>query len=167
MTGFPSRVSRDTFGPTLRNAWAVENPEIHIPAEAFNTAFHQLAGMNVAHPVRAIVVAEYDGVSAMTVSYRAEAWNSKGDQVHPVVARTGAGVYTVTFAASYLNELGASVPTSLLYAKAQSLEKVAAWSDKREAHAWIDVTNPLIVNVTTWDPASGTAADAKFLLEVA
>lgn len=167
MSGFPLRISRDTFGPTLVDAWPVENPETHIPAVAFNLVFHQLAGMNAAHPVRYVLVAEYDGISAMTTLYQAEAWNPNNDQAHPVLARSGTGVYTVTFAASYLDELGAAVGTQLLFASARSLAPVVAYVDRLEAYAWVDLADPLVVNVTTWESATGLAADARFVLEVA
>jgi len=167
MSGFPLRVSRDTFGPTLRDLYPVENPESDISAQAFNLLFHQVGGLNVSNVTRAVVVAEYDGVSTMRVAYQAEAWNPNGEQAHPVVARTGTGVYTVTFASSYLDESGASVTTQLPWARAMSLAAVATYAARREAYAWVDTTNPLVVNVTTWNPATGLAADAKFLLEVA
>lgn len=166
MSGFPRRVSRDTFGPELANIYPVENPESDIPASSFNAAFHQLAGLNAAHASRAIVVAEWSG-SAMSVSYQAEAWNSNGDQAHPVVARTGIGVYTVTFASSYLDEEGTSISTQLLYAEAIAIGAVTAWANRKRAFAWVDTGSPLVVNVTTWDEASGVAADVKFKLEVA
>lgn len=166
MSGFPLRLSRDSLGPTLRDNYAADNPETDIPARAFNALFWQVAGMNAVHPVRAAAVVEYAG-SVLSTIYQAEAWNPNNDVAHPVIARTGTGVYTVTFASTYLDETGASVPTTLLYARAKFIGDMSAWANRREAHAWIDGTNPLIVNVTTWDTATGLAADAKFLVEVA
>lgn len=166
MSGFPRRVSRDTFGPTLVDVYAAENPEADIPAKAFNTLFHQVGGLNVSSITRAVVVAEWTG-TAMGVAYQSEAWNPNGDQAHPVVARTSMGLYTVTFASSYLDETGASISTQLLLARATFMGQVSTWASRRVAYAWVDTSNPLIVNVSMWNPGTGGLADAKFLLEVA
>lgn len=166
MSGFPLRPSRDTYGPQLRDVYAADNPETDIPAAAFNTLFWQVAGLGAAHPVRAIAIAEYSG-GALSTIYQAEAWNPNNDVTHPVVERTGTGTYTITFAPSYPDETGAEVSLSLLYARAKFLGDMSAWANRHEAHAWIDPADPLVVHVTTWDTATGLAADAKFLVEVA
>ncbi len=165
MSGFPLKLSRDSFGPSLRDVYAADNPETDIPAAAFNALFWQVAGMNAALPVRAVAIAEYSGGVLSTI-YQAEAWNPNNDVTHPVIARTAEGVYTVTFAPSYEDETGLAVSTTLLFARAMSLASVAAFTDKREAHAWVDSGSPLVVNVTTWAPDTGLAADAKFMVEV-
>jgi hypothetical protein len=162
MSGWPSRIIRSLLGPVLVDDYAAENPDTDIPAAAFNTAFHQLAGLNVMLP-RAGVVASYSGT--LTVIYQSEAWNADGAQVHPVLARSGTGLYTLTFAATYLDELGASVATSIVFARAGAMRVLTSYADRVNAYAWIDGSNPLIVHVSLFD-ASGSAIDAPFWLEV-
>ena len=160
MSGFPSRISRDTLGPELEDLYPTDNPSTDIPAAAFNTMFHQVAGLNVAMPTRAVAVV----AAAGTVLHQGEAWNSNGDQAHPVIAKTGTGTYTMTFASSYLDETGSAVATSLLFAEARFLGDMSAWANKVDAFAWV---SGLVVYITTWTAATGAAVDAKFKVEVA
>ncbi len=165
MSGYPTRLLRSTFGPTLEDEYPVQNPRTQIPATAFNAAFHALAGLNLSSIARAVVVASYVAPT-LTTLYQAEAWNSNESQAHPVLARAGVGDYTLTFAASYLDEQGISVPTALLCAKASAHPVVAVWADVVLAVAYLDASNPLIVHVKTFTHASGAAVDCPFVLEV-
>lgn len=165
MPGYPVRLLRSTFGPALEDEYPVQNPTTQIPASAFNAAFHVLAGLNLSSIARAVVVASYVG-STLTVLYQAEAWNPEGGQAHPVLARGGTGDYTLTFAASYLDEQGNAVPTALMAPKASAHPVIAAWGDVAIAAAYIDASNPLIVHVKIFDAATGNPLDAPFVLEV-
>lgn len=165
MSGYPTRIIRSTFGPTLEDEYPVQNPRTQIPATAFNTLFHQLAGLNVSSLTRAVVVAEFTG-GVLVTRYQAEAWNPEGGQAHPVLARVGAGDYTLTFAASYLDEQGIVVPTALTAPKASAHPVVAAWGDVAIAGAYLDAVNPLVVHVKIFDAATGNPLDAPFVLEV-
>jgi len=165
MSGYPTRLLRSTFGPTLEDQYPVKNPRTQIPAKTFNAAFHVLAGLNLSCLARAVVVAEYTGGSLVT-QYQAEAWNPNESQAHPVLARVGAGDYTLTFAASYLDEQGVSVPTALMAPRAIAFPAIAAWGDVVIAAAYIDGSNPLVVHVKLFAASTGTAVDAPFFLEV-
>jgi len=163
MSGFPSRVLRSLFGPKLINTAPVENPETDIPESAFNTLFHQVAGMNLVLP-RVALIASYTG-AVQTISHQAEAWNPENAQAHPVLARAAAGQYTYTFAATYKDENGADVPTVLLAPRVScQRDLTAGFASRIEAHAWKD-TNPLVINVRLWD-AGGAGVDHPFWLEV-
>lgn len=163
MTGFPSRITRGTLGPKFVNAAPVEQPEQDIGDQQFNAAFWQVAGMNLGAP-RVSLIAAYVG-AAFVVANKTEAWNPDGTQAHPVLARTSAGVYTYTFAASYLDEDGAAVPTVLRAPRLSCHKVLTAFADRIEAHAWVDVTNPLILQLRLWTGAAGTAVDEPFWLE--
>lgn len=162
--GFPKRFTRDALGPQLRNTYPVENPETDIGAESFNADFHQVSGMNLIVP-RAALVARWNG-STFDIFHQEEAWNPRHAQPHPVLERTVTGHYTYTFASSYEDEEGVSVPTVLVAARAFDLAGTAVFANRVEAHAWIDNVNPLIVHVQLWRSASGAADDPRFWLEV-
>lgn len=165
MSGYPTRIVRSSLGPTLEDEYPVQNPRTQIPAAAFNAAFHALAGLNLSCIARAVVVASYVAPT-LTTLYQAEAWNPEGGQAHPVLARAGVGDYTLTFAASYLDEEGVAVPTALMAPKASAHPVIAAWGDVAIAAAYIDASNPLIVHVKIFDAATGNPLDAPFALEV-
>lgn len=161
--GFPRRFTRDALGPTLRNTYPVENPETDIGAEeTFNPVFHQITGMNLVVP-RAALVAEWGGAS-FTLWHQEEAWNPKRSQAHPVLARTGAGLYTYTFAATYLDENGVAIPTALVAARAWAVG-YDELGNRCNAWAVINGANPLQVDIRL-ENTSAVLKDPRFWLEV-
>ncbi len=162
--GFPKRFTRDQLGPTLRNTYPVENPETDIGAETWNAVFHQTSGMNLIVP-RVALIATWGG-SAFNIAHQAEAWNPRGTQAHPTLARTSTGLYTYTFASTYLDEDGVEQSLALGAPRADVSTALTAFADRLEAHTWVDTSNPLIVQVRIWKSADGTATDARFWLEV-
>lgn len=163
MSGFPSRFNRGHLGPKFRNANPVENPESQIGDAQFNAAFWQTAGMNLIVP-RVALIAQYVG-SSFVVAAQEEAWNPDLSQAHPVLARASAGVYSYTFAASYLDEDGVAQPTVLRAPRLSCHKVLAAFADRVDAHAFIDAGNPLVLQLRLWLSASGTAVDEPFWLE--
>lgn len=139
--GFPRRPLRSAFGPKLTNAYPVEHPETQVGAQSFNPDFWQTAGMGLIVP-RAIVIAKWNG-SAFDIYHQAEAWNPNGDQAHPVLARTGAGLFTYTFAASYLDEDGNEVPTDIRAARCTGGDDNGGGSPRR-GYGWILTASPLV-----------------------
>lgn len=110
--GFPNRPGRRTFGPILKNASPVKNPELQPDADKFNLGFFQIAGSGLMVPrAWALVDGTGGGGSARLVAH-AESWNPDGDQPAPVFAYTSTGLYTLTYQASYLDDNGASVVVS-------------------------------------------------------
>lgn len=164
MAGFPARITRSALGPTLVNAYPVENPEQDVGAETLNPAFWQLAGLNRVSG-KALLAAVWDGVSAFTITAQEEAWNPNGTQARPVLARTSAGVYTYTFASSYLDESGASIAPGLSGAICRSAYVLSGYADRTIAEAWIAPASPLIVQIRQWN-SSGTVVDRPFVLQV-
>lgn len=164
MSSFPSRFLRSLLGPKFFNAFPVENPENQVGDKQFNAAFHAVAGMNLIVS-RAALIATYSGGS-FQIAHQAEAWNPEAAQAHPSLARTSAGVYTYTFAASYLDEDGVAVPTVLAAARVSShYAPQATYPNRIESRAWVDESNPLIIQVRMWN-TSGVPVDLPFWLEV-
>lgn len=161
--GFPNRTARDQLGPTLQDQYPVQNPRTQVGAASFNTTFWQMAGMNLVVP-RTALLASWNG-SAFDVTHQAEAWNPDAAQAHPVLARGGTGNYTYTFAGSYLDENGVAQPTVLLAARISDRKVLSAFADRLEPRAWIDGSDPLVVQIRLWD-TSGTLVDQPFWLEV-
>ena len=163
---FPKRLLRSSFGPKLINNYPVENPSGEVGDMAFNAAFSAIAGMSQVAP-RACCVALYTG-GVFAVSYQAEAWNAEGDQARPVLARSGAGLYSYTFAASYLDEDGIAVPTDIEAARI-SCPSDSSGAALAEGFAWLNPSNPLqvLMRVGTRTTAGAfTNGDVRFWLEV-
>lgn len=157
MAGFPTRPSRAAFGPTFRNATAgVTNPETHAGAALLGLLAWQAAGNSVAGNLTWALLA-WDG-AALTLSASAEAWDSTS-AVLPTVARTSAGLYTVTYAASYADETAALITTNLRAA-------ICAAQGTAARYAVASIASGRIITVSVFD-AAGAAADSDGVLVVA
>jgi len=166
MPGYPTRLIRSSFGPKRIDPRPVEHPEQEVGAADYNAAFHQVAGMNLAIATRASLIARWDsGTSHFVVSHQEEAWNSEREQAHPALVRVGAGVYTYTFAATYLDEDDVAVTTELGAPRVTVHKVLTAYADRVVGFAWVDASSPLVVQIRLWD-AAGTPEDAPFWLEV-
>lgn len=163
MPGFPSRFLRAALGPKFVNSRPIESPESDIGDKQFNAAFWQLAGANLVLP-RVSLIAHYTGGN-FVYSQQAEAWNPDQAQPHPALARVSAGAYTYTFAASYLDEDGLAVPTVLRAPRLSCHKVLTAFTDRIEAHAFVDTIDPLVLQLRLWTGAAGTAVDEPFWLE--
>lgn len=164
MSGFPTRILRAVLGPAFRDTRPVENPETDIGAKQFNAAFHQVAGMNLIVP-RVAFIAVYSGGS-FQVTHQAEAWNPNNVQAHPAAARAAAGSYTYTFASTYKDEEGVDVPTVLGPPRVTCHRDLSGgFANRIAAHAWIDGSDPLKIQIRLWD-TGGTGVDHPFWLEV-
>lgn len=162
MSGFPTRFLRSALGPKFVNTIPVETPESDIGDSQFNAAFWQLAGMNLVVS-RVALIAHYTG-GLFVYGHQEEAWNPENAQPHPALARSAAGVYTYTFAASYLDEDGNAVATVLRAPRLSCHKVLTAFADRIDAHAWIDNSNPLVLQLRLWSQA-GAGVDEPFWLE--
>lgn len=163
--GYPNRLTRHSFGPQLEDAAPVDHPKIQIPAGAFNAAFWQIAGLNLAAAVRASLIASWNG-SDFDISHQEEAWNAKHEQTHPQLARSSAGVYTYTFASTYKNTKGEDIQLVLAAPRITTHRAITSFGSRVVSDAWIDPSAPLVVEIRIWTSA-GTPTDAGFWLEVA
>jgi len=163
--GFPTRITRSALGPKFRDTIPVENPETDVGAQQLEQVFQQVVGANLIVP-RVVVIATYSG-GAFQYSHRAEAWNPDGAQAHPELAWVSAGNYTLTFAASYLDENAVAVPTVLLAPRISSHRDLnsVGFAGRVESRAWIRSNAPLVVQIRMWD-TGGTGIDQPFWLEV-
>lgn len=157
MAGFPTRTSRTAYGPAFRNAGnGVTNPETHAGAFLIGLLAWQTAGLSCAGSLAWALIA-WDG-AALTLTAASEAWDANSAAL-PTVARSGAGVYTVTYAATYNDETGTAVVSNLraaVVAPQGSACRIGVGS----------VASGRIITARTFD-AAGSAADADGALVVA
>lgn len=155
MSGFPTRISRTALGPTKANAkTGVIHPAKYIGATETELAYWQVAGLSVSAP-RAWALVTWDGASAVSLTASGEAWDPNSASA-PTVARSSAGVYTVTYAATYPDETATEVSTNLLAAAVSprgTTARIPTW----------EIASARIVTVYLFD-AAGSAADGSFLL---
>lgn len=154
MAGFPTRISRSAFGRRRRNRNAIINPDECVTAETFNLILWQLAGMNATAPI-AWVLVEADGTRLGS----GEAWNpDSDDRLRPTSSRSSAGVYVVTYAATYADMDDVARPMVLLAGRVGPQGSTAGM---------IGVCgfagNTITVKTTTH---AGVATDSKFHLAV-
>lgn len=95
MAGFPNRISRATFGPTLVDTHPVVDPRKAIPAKAFNLNFWQTAGMNLT-AARGLLIVRMNGTTPET-EYQGLAFDPAQALPKVVWSRVGAGQYAYTF----------------------------------------------------------------------
>lgn len=106
--GFPTRPSRDEFGPDIVDVVAPPNDEDYVGAARFNLSFWQLAGCSVCTP-RAWAVVSAAG--ALTAA--AEAWDANG-QSAPTASKEADGHFRLVYDATYPDRGGTAVAPNLV-----------------------------------------------------
>jgi hypothetical protein len=157
--GFPLRPSRNAFGPKMVDAGEQIRPDTDVGARQFNLSWWQLAGVGITAPLAWVFVS-----GAGVLSASGEAWNPNADPtLRPVVARTGTGVYTVTYETTYDDEDGTPQPLTLvsgqLSVKSVVANVVGVWSSGLVSGTWV-------YTVQTTAGATGAPIDAAFELQV-
>lgn len=106
------------FGGAKVDARPINNPTSQLAASNYSDLAETVAeGTRTAD--RAIVsFATIAAPGAVTATLNRTVWGS-GALYTPVLARTGAGVYTVTYSATYVNGLGVTETVNLLTAHGQ------------------------------------------------
>jgi len=115
MSGFPTRIARSSFGPTLKDKWPIVDPTHDIGADAFNLAFHQIAGMNAvtARGLMYVTVSE-SGLTART-TYQGFAWDPNGSMSKINWTYSSAGIYQFSLPETqYEDEAGNLVTVELV-----------------------------------------------------
>lgn len=158
MSGFPSRMGRLALGPLeLRARRPTISPDQELSPEVAKLLFWQVSGVGLVAPLAGCLV---NGATGAVVSAWS-AWRPDAQAAFaaPTPARTGPGVYSFAYAASYLDQDGTEVATALRAARVtpQSLTFFRA-AQKVDPDG-------RSVQVRTFD-AAGVAADVDFLLEV-
>jgi hypothetical protein len=128
----------------------VKNPASQASADEYNRVLEYVAQMSRTVPR---VMASFPTTLAANpvLTDHATVWGSGIDQT-PTIVRTGAGVYTVTFAASYLDGLNVSENVSFLF----------GWGNVAGAtfaHPQVEVTSAAVLTLRLFD-AAGVATDA-------
>lgn len=154
MSGFPRLPTRSSFGPTMENVRAVQNPKKELGADPINLALWQVAGAGRTVPS---AVLHFDptaasGAGEVTAQFLTfDPDGQLGDISHAVNAT---GEYTFTFASTYDDETGTAVSFAPKVALASLTE--------------IDATNPYVanaeisgldVNVTVFRADTGAKTD--------
>lgn len=151
---FPVRISRAALGGKPSNRFRVVNPLKEPGADVFDLLYWTAAGCNVVVPIATVI---FDGATAV-IQASGEAWDPDGAFV-PTVSRTSAGVYVVTYAATYNDHLGVAQTTALKGARATPQATV-----RTKSAAKVRVDNRTI-DVLSWDD-SNVATDYPVWLEV-
>lgn len=126
MSGFPLRHLLQSFGSRLRDARPIEHPELEVSAARLNLGESIAAASSLLLP-RAVLVAQWNVASqTFTIFHQEEAWNLKHEQAHPTLAQITDGAYSYTFASSYLDNDGVSVPTVLPAARLTAVQEVSS-----------------------------------------
>lgn len=110
MSGFPTRPTRDDFGPEPVNSRPVRDPSRELDGETIGRLmFHQLAGLGLG-TARAWLLTQIDAGPAVSIASRTETWNPKNLSASPydwpVVIRSGVGVYLVEYNSTYPDQTG-------------------------------------------------------------
>lgn len=155
--GFPTRISRSIFPQwamrSLAGAAQILKPEECLTSDQINALVWQIIGSGLTAPL-----AWFSFSSAGARIASAESWNGNGSApLRPVSAKTATGIYTLAFAATYLNEKGVAVPLELKGAKAFPQSTTAGM-----------VATPSISGqvVTIKTTVGGVATDSACLVEV-
>ena len=152
MSGFPTRPSASSFGSRRQDRSAPRSAIYDIGAAFVNLVRWNLAGLGQSAP-RAWVYASSSG-STPTIHAQGNAWGGAA----PTPARTGTGVYTFTYAATYADDDGVLVSPNLLSAvvspKAGSNPITCDWN----------ITDGRIVTVRLFRASTEAAVDGGFMV---
>lgn len=160
MGGFPSRITRTSFGPILEDKWPVVDPKHDVGEQALNLNFFQVAGMNTA-AARGLLQVEADEDGA-TTGYQGLAWDPNYQLPKVVWTRTGAGVYTMSFPEAQYPD-AAGNPTTLTLLGGQPLPQALGPADANVLGQFV-LTGPRAGTVHLFVPSTGTKVDVNFLL---
>lgn len=154
----PDKADLDTFGGVFQNADAVVDPETEMAAAYMNRMIAQLA--MVSHTLPRAWVRVTAGIAPSAADHDA-VWGD-GAGVAPTLARTGTGVYTVTWASAY-DDLQDQAEEHQLTLRAASVS--VSHSGAARIPQWT-LTSATVVTVNVYD-AAGAAADCDaFFLQV-
>lgn len=156
--GFPTRIGRSALGPSKTNQRRVIDPTKEISSVEWNLVRWEVAGMAGVVP-QAWVFATFTGPDQIAVTAHREAWAPDGTSSAPTISRTSAGLYVITYDATYPDENGTAVAIQLFGgtvgpSATTNLNGVASVSSNR------------IVTVSIFTANSAAATDSSFLVAV-
>jgi len=110
--GFPTKPSRLAFGPLgLTDRYPVRDPTKEIGFGTFKLAWWQVAGLGIVSKVAKVQLL-ISGAGAESLGFSAEAWDAEAG-ILPTLAKQATGHWRITYAATYPDETGAAITTSL------------------------------------------------------
>lgn len=155
----PQKPDAATFGAPFQNADAVTDPETELAAEQYNRLVDQVV-MSAQVTRKAWVRCTYTG-GTFSVADHDAVWGAT-EAVKPTPARTGLGVYTVSWAGAYqgLDTSVTPAPTRAVQIRAASASAYAA-AGARIVN--VRRVSAVQIEARTYDQA-GAAADVDELL---
>ena len=152
-----------TYGGEKTDADPVEDPTTDLAASDWNQLINDAAQMT---RTAAKVILQFPTISTetnTTPSATKTQWGSGASYYPTTVARSGTGAYTITYPASFVNELGdtetvsfweatGSVSSATVYGHVQCTASGAVITLKvfDAAGAAVDVTNGTTITVKAW-----------------
>ncbi len=115
--GYPTIPSRDALGPTKENYLQEEgDPRYCENAGEANLIRHQLTGLGFLGDLVKVVLTTGASSGAMVLERHKYVWDVDEDNPadDPVLARTGAGTFTIQLPAFGTDEMGNEVPIEIL-----------------------------------------------------
>lgn len=154
MSGFPTRPSRNAFGPVKQNKLnIIGDPETHENAAETNLQEWQISGAGQMVPIAWFVVLT-DAVTP-TIVDGGYAWDPNNEIALPSVVRDSAGLYTVTLPATGTDEAENEVPIVLRWGKAHAQTAARLASAEVTSNNTVQVGNrtaatDILVDTTTY-----------------
>ena len=152
MPSFPTRITRDAFGPDRINKGGLAgDPHYSVNAGDYNTLFWQTSGLGLVGALCRLTFLTATTTGGMSLIDHAEAWDPKRIQAAPTLARTGTGIFTFTFPTQVTDVDGNTVSVVVGDASAH-----VQTDQNYDAKARATAANVIEVRVRD---ASGTLAD--------
>lgn len=107
--GFPTRISRDTLGPTLVDQYQITDETKQLGADTMNEAWWNLSGVGLVIPRVVITATVTPGTTTVSTVYQGIAWDPNGSLSNLSWVYAEAGRYTFAFSSAYNDEAGNSV----------------------------------------------------------
>jgi hypothetical protein len=140
------------FGGVKVDARPVKNPTSQQTANNHNNIAESVA--QGTRTIKRVIVSfntSAGAPGAITVIDNRTVWGN-GASYYPAIAKTGTGVYTITYNTSYTNALGTSEAVSLVFPHGQM-------AGSTFGHVQVEVTSAAVLTVRVFD-AAGAATDA-------
>lgn len=158
MSGFPTRISRSALGQAKVNAKPVKDRSKELVAEEWNLMRHTAGGLAGVAP-QAWLFATFTGPDQIAVTAHREAWDPDAVNAAPEIERTSAGLYVVTYDATYPDEAGTAVAIQLFGG-------IVAPSGSGNLNGIASVASNRIVTARIFTANSAAATDSSFTLIV-
>jgi len=160
----PGPTSLAQYGGALANyqGIGIVDPTTDTDASAFNQLKTDVAMMSLTVPVVRVLLTGTGAGGTPTLTLHSAQWGAI-PAVAPVVARTSAGVYTLTWATTYLDQLGVSRPVALQYLDAPHVRFAAT---ALAARAAITAANVITLYTLAADLVTATDIQTGTLVDV-